>query len=446
MVDIPDIVVGDFSVITVTGAAPIVAVPTKEVIIEQTPNTLKYAMWGDDNLAPIHMLKNIEKDTVIFQSSQFNIASHYGSGLTYYREKRTKFGIEEDYSSISEIDDFIEANELNAVFCESVQDYEKIGNRIVSFLPNAGRDKIARILRKDAAWSRWEVQDKASRKVKQLYYNADWERDHDNKNGDTFPVLDMFDPIGDLTKRIKTGREFIFRNKVFTSNRYYYELANVEVIMNSGNIEMKDKLKAAYKALIDNSLGIAYHIKVTNEYCLKQIPKADYSKWETEPGYRSEVLKRIKEKIDKFLTGVDNQGKSILSVKYRNDKGELEDGIEIQTLDNTIKADKWLPSMQQYHAESYNAMEVDPSNTGISNKNDGMNSGSEKKNAFFNNKATLDIDRLYTLMPFYFVARFNGWTKQYPGFKWKVMDHHPEIQNTDLKPATDKPKPDASKK
>ena len=444
--EIPDIVVGDFSVLTVLGANTTVAAPSKEPIVEIIPSTRPYAMWGDDNLAPNHMLKNIEKDTVIFQSSQFNIASHYGSGLTYYTEKRSKFGVDEDYSSISEIDDFIEANDLNTVFCELVHDYEKLGNRIVSFLPNAGRKEIARILRKDAAWSRWEVQDKKSRKVKQLYYNADWERDHNNTNGDTFPVLDVFDPIGDLTKRIKTGNEFVYRNKVFTSGRYYYELANVEVIMNSGNIEMKDKLKAAYKALIDNSLGIAYHITVTNEYCLKQIPKTDYSKWETEPGYRSKVLEKIKEKIDKFLSGVQNQGKSILSVKYRNDKGELEDGIEIKTLDNSIKADKWLPSMQQYHAESYNAMEVDPSNTGISNKNDGMNSGSEKKNAFFNNKATLDIDRLYTLMPFYFVARFNGWTKKYPGFKWKVMDHHPEIPAIQPNSTTDNTKPNASKK
>lgn len=444
--EIPDIVVGEFSVLTVLGAAPIVAAPAKEVVVEQLPNTLPYALWGDDNLAPIHMLKNIEKDTVIFQSSQFNIASHYGSGLDYVREIRTKNGIELDYTSIPEIDDFIEANDLNAVFCETVHDYEKIGNRIVSFLPNKKRDLIARVIRKDAAWGRWEIQDKASRKVKQLYYNADWERDFNNKNGDKFPVLDVFDPIGDLTKRIKTGNEFVFRNKVFTSNRYYYELANVEVIMNSGNIEMKDKLKAAYKALIDNSLGIAYHIKVTDEYCKKQIAKADEAKWESDPAFRYDVQKKIKEKIDKFLTGVQSQGKSILSVKYRNGKGELEDGIEIVTLDNSIKADKWLPSMQQYHAESYNAMEVDPSNTGISNKNDGMNSGSEKKNAFFNNKATLDIDRLYTLMPFYFVAKFNKWTEKYPGFKWRVIDNYPLVQSADLKPTTDKPTTDANKK
>jgi hypothetical protein len=55
-----------------------------------------------------------------------------------------------------------------------------------------------------------------------------------------------------------------------------------------------------------------------------------------------------------------------------------------------------------------------------------MNSGSEKKNAFYNTVATMGIDRLNTLNPFFFVAKFNGWTKKYPGFTWAVEDT-PEI-------------------
>lgn len=37
-------------------------------------------------------------------------------------------------------------------------------------------------------------------------------------------------------------------------------------------------------------------------------------------------------------------------------------------------------------------------------------------------------------MPFYTVARFNGWTKNYPGFTWEVqdeyMDNNVNNQNT----------------
>jgi hypothetical protein len=38
----------------------------------------------------------------------------------------------------------------------------------------------------------------------------------------------------------------------------------------------------------------------------------------------------------------------------------------------------------------------------------------------------MGIDRLNTLNPFFFVAKFNGWTKKYPGFTWAVEDT-PEI-------------------
>lgn len=431
-----DIIVSNSSVITVLGAAPIPVKPQKETEVQNILGTSKYASWGDDNLLPFAMLKNIEKDNVIFQSVQFNIASHFGNGLTYYREIKTKNGIEKDYSAIPEVEDWMEANELNAVFTEMVGDYEKLGNRVVSFVKNGKGDKIARILRKDASWCRWEVQDSKSRTINNMLYNANWERDQQNTYGDTFPVIDTFDPISSLTKLFATKNEVIYRSKMFTTNRYYYELANVEVIMNSGNLEMKDKLKAAYKSLIENTLGVAYHIKVTDEYCKKQIKKDEHAKWETDPEFRVGVLEKIKDKIDTWLIGVTKRGRSMLTVKYRNGKGELEDGIEIVPLDDSIKQDKWLPTMQQYHAESYNAMEVDPSNTGISNKNDGMNSGSEKKNAFFNQKATLGVDRLYTLMPLYFVARFNGWTKAYPGFKWEVLDEYPHLStdSTTTKP------------
>lgn len=439
-----DIITSGISVMTVEGSLTVdpKRIP-KENLVERLNGNTAWAGWGEDNLLPKRILHEIERDTVIFQSTQFNIASHYGFGLNYYREIRTKDGIEKDYTEIPEVADWIEENDASSVFCELVNDYERLGNRIVSCVLDLGRNKIARLLRKDMSWSRWGKQSQTSKRVEKLYVNSDWEGDANNKYGSEFNVLDVFDPIKHLEQlaaKESTGNEFVLRSKMFTTGRYYYEFANPEVIINSGNIEMKDKLKAAYKSLLDNSLGVAYHIHVTEEYCLKQIKSSEESKWKSDPEFRASVQKKIKDKIDKWLTGPANQGKSILTVSYRNDKGELEDGVSITTLDDKIKQDKWLPSMQQYHAESYNAMEVDPSNTGISNKNDGMNSGSEKKNAFFNQKATLGVDRLYTLAPFYTVAKYNGWTKNYRGFKWEVMDEFPHLQpdnSKQTKPATD---------
>ena len=404
----------------------------KDNLIERQTLAQKWAIWGDDNLLPIRILEQVQKDEVVFQSNEFNKASHYGSGLNYFIEERTKEGIIKNYEAIPEVDDWIEENDANAVFLEMIEDYETIGNWFASIVLNKGRTKAARLLRKQAAWCRWQKQDPSTRLVDKMYYNSNWELAADAYLQE-FKVLNHFDPIKHLETLAKgsANTEFIYRTKTFTANRYYYDLANVEVLMNSGNLEMKDMLKAAYKSLTKNSLGVAYHIEVTEEYCKRRVNAADLKKWETDANFRTNILKAIKDEVDKWLTGPSNQGKTMLSMKFLNNRNQTyESGVTITPLDDKVKQDKWLPSMQQYHAETYNAMGVDPSNTGISNKTDGMNSGSEKKNAFFNNKATLGIDRLNTLMPFQFVARFNKWTENYKGFKWEVIDEYPHLDLT----------------
>lgn len=432
--------VGGFSIIELKASANLdveVSKLPKESKVERYNMVQKWAEWGDDNLLPIRIITAVQKDEVVFQSNEFNKASHFGSGLNYYIEERTKEGIIKNYQSIPEVDDWIEENDANALFLEMVEDYETLGNWFASIVLNKGRNKAARLLRKQAAWCRWARQDDKTRLVDTLYYNANWEFTSD---ADLIPykVLNHFDPIKHLKTLAENGtvNEFIYRTKTFTANRYYYDLANVEVLINSGNLEMKDLLKAAYKSLTKNSLGVAYHIEVTEEYCKRRVSANDLTKWETDATFRTGILKEIKEEVDKWLTGPANQGKTLLTMKFINkQKMVYESGVTITALDDKVKQDKWLPSMQQYHAETYNAMGVDPSNTGISNKTDGMNSGSEKKNAFFNNKATLGIDRLNTLMPFQFIARFNEWTTKYKGFKWEVVDEYPHL---DIAPNSNK--------
>lgn len=430
-----NILVGGYSVITAKGSS----IPSvderklpKENNIDRLNNAVEWALWGSNNNLPLEIIDAIQKDEVIFQSNEFNKASHYGNGLNYYKEIRTKGGMEKDYTSIAEVDDWIEENNANALFLEFIEDYESLGNRVPAMILNRGRNYIARMERKQASWCRWKKQNPDTRKIETLLYNSDWR--YMNKEWiQEIPVLNVFDPINDLLARAEKGKapEFIYRTKCFTSNRYYYDLANVEVLINSGNLEMIDMLKAAYKSLTKNSLGVAWHIEPTEDYCKRRVSASDLNKWETDAAFRTTILNAIKKEVDDWLTGPENQGKSLLVPKFRNPRtGEFESGITITQLDDKIKQDKWLPNMQQYHAENYRAMGVDPSNTGISNKNDGMNSGSEKKNAFFNQKATLGIDRIHTLMPFQFVARFNQWTKKYKGFKWEVIDEYPHLDIT----------------
>lgn len=418
------------SIITLAADASLEVNPKtlpKETKVEKLMTAFPWVMWGDENLLPDEIIKQIAKDEVVFRSNEFNKATHFGKGLTYYQAKRTKDGVEKDYTSIPEVDDWMDANNIDRLFLELIEDYETLGNPISSMVLSKDRSKIALMLRKQAAWCRWEKQDSIKRKVSRLYYNADWSMYLPGDNV-IYDVLDINFPVDDLKARTKNF-EFIYRQKPISSKRFYYDMANVEVLINSGNLEMRDLLRGFYKSRLKNGLGAAYEIVVTTEYLKSRVKAEDRDKLANDPNFTRGVLKAIKEEVDKWLSGSDNQGKTLIHTSFKeNLKGGFEyvKGITINKIDTKLEVDGILKSVQQITAQNFLAMGVDPSNIGLSNQADGMNSGSEKKNAFYNTQATMGIDRLNTLNPFFFVARYNGWTKKYPGFTWAV-DDMPEI-------------------
>lgn len=439
------IIPGGNSIIEVVGMAAELDAKKfpKETVIEKVLSSERHVFWGDDNLLPARILKEIEKDEVVFRSNEFNKATHLGLGINYGIEKRTEEGTVRTYQTISEVDDWMEENQAQRLALELIEDYESIGNVIPSMVLSKNKKSVARMLRKQATWCRWEKQNPSSRIVEKLFYNADWES-HKAADDVIIDVLDVNFPIEDLQERSR-GFEFIYRQKPISANRYYYDFANVEVLMNSDNFAIRDMLKGFYKSRLKNGLGAAFHIKVTESYLKTRVKAEDQKKLETDPSFRRSILNEIKNEVDKWLAGPDNGGKIVISTLFKEQLKngyEYVDGIKIDKIDTSLQVDGWLPSIQQIQAQSFLAMGVDPSTIGLSNAKDGMNSGSEKKNAFYNTQATLHIDRLNTLAPFFFVARFNGWTKKYPGLKFFFEDQ-PQIVHGNSK--TDKKEENASK-
>jgi hypothetical protein len=302
-----------------------------------------------------------------------------------------------------------------------VEDYESLGNLFTGIVLSKDKTKIARILRKQAAWSRWARQNESSGKVETMFYHSDWSLNRPDEAA-KYDVLSTFDPLNDLLSRSQ-AKEYIFRLKPIAANRFFYDFASVEVLINSGNFDDKKLTKTALRALLKNQMGALWHIEITEKYLAWKMGKSVQELLSVDAKVKQAEFKKVKDEIDTWLSGPENQGKTLLTLKYLDkDTRTMESGVIITPLASKLKTGDWIPSMQQYQADTYTAMGVDPSTVGISNQKDGMNSGSEKKNAFSNTQATIMIERINTLAPFYFAARFNGWTKKYKGFKFGVMD------------------------
>lgn len=271
------------------------------------------------------------------------------------------------------------------------------------------------------AWCRLERQDKATKKINNLLYNADWSN-YQEKDTIAIPVLDAQFPLDDLIARSGKNYNMIYRLPVTSGNRYYYDLSPVEVLMNSEWLTVSNMVPKVMKSLMKNLLGVKFILYINESYFHWKYGESEWKKMsaKSKDGKRKEV----KKVVDDYLSGELNQGKTLLAGEvYIN--GNKQPGIRIEAIDDKLKQGAWIPEGQEAAANIFYGMGVDPSTIGISNNAGKLNSGSEKKSAFWNTQATLFNERIVTLAPWYFISRVNNWNKKYAQYgrlKWGYAD------------------------
>lgn len=431
------ILIGGESVMSL--ADPAKTKPKSPIAEQETADTKKYIFWGDANDLPQQVIEEMGKNEFLYRANEFNKDVHFGGGITYYRELKINGQRYIDFFEDAEIDDWFEANEIHLLYKQLVNDYETLGNIFPELLLTANRKKIARVFRHDAAWCRWGKQDKVKREVMKLYINSDWSQDKEAYTEEVNALNSRF-PLESLQQ--STGYNFAYRIRPVSSGRYYYEMCNAEVLINSGTLQIQADIKRTMRAMLKNQATIRWHIEITEEYLEARYGKTEWLKIKDDKERRIKSLKEVKDEIDKYLAGADNAGKTIISGCYYDKSGNKVSGIIITPLKNEIQKGQWIPDQQQLANEIFMGMGVDPSAVGgFANQNRSMNSGSEKANSFAISSSTFASDQMITLAPFVFAARYNGWFERIKGLKFGVlppaeqMSFQPVIQ-TNNEPAS----------
>jgi hypothetical protein len=401
----------------------------KAPIVEKTSNNNKWVNWGEDNDLPVKILKELGRNEILFRANEFNKTLHLGSGVRYYIEKVVNGQLQVEMLQDPEIDDWMEENEAQILYKALVEDYENLGNIYPEVCLTKDRKRIARIFRKDAAWIRCERQGKSG-EVEKVLINSDWTENFKTADTIEISVLDSRQPLYDLQNR-NSGLNFIYRLRPIASNRFYYDQANAEVLMTSGTLAMQWDVKTSMRSLFKNQTTILWQIEVDEQYMISRYGRANWEKWKAQKPTEIKLkYDEVHKEVNDYLAGPDNAGKTLLTGCYHDQRGQKISGIIINSLDNKIKSGSWVPDLQQFATDIYAGMGVDASAAGgFYNMNNKMNSGSEKKSAFFNTQATLYSERLITLSPFYFAARYNGWIERLKSkgrLKFGVIDTNPE--------------------
>ena len=167
-------------------------------------NTYDVVAWGRDNQLPYELKEKVEKNSVMSQDKFFNVLTCYGRGLEYM-DLATQGEKKPLPSKETDVRRFFIRNNLKRFFAEQITDLKYYFFCVCVVILNRERTKIVRLVHKDACHVRFQKADDMGR-VRNIFF-ADWKDNDAPDNVEVVPLLDEYDPLGDLMARADKERD-----------------------------------------------------------------------------------------------------------------------------------------------------------------------------------------------------------------------------------------------
>lgn len=399
---------------------------------EQENSSLKYYPWGTDNLWPTKARKKLENSTTALPLIYNAVALMFGSGITYYREVKDGSKISYEFPEISEIDEFLDQNNIEVFLLEQLMDFKFNGNIFGEFILSESKEKIVNVYHKEAEFSRLKRMEKDDTYIKQLYYSGEWTLG-EPVNLETVVKIDLINPRNsskDEIKKISSSKKKCAYHFYFPSpGRTQYGLPpHAGLFRKDGWLDYSNDIPLILNAINKNQISIKYHIKIPISYW-----QSMYKDWDTMPqAKRDQLIKTKLEEMDTWLTDNSNQGKSFVS-HFHTDAvtGKEVAGWSIEAIDDKQKKDAYIPTTEQADIQIARALRIDPSMAGIQAQGGklGAGSGSDKRQGFNNSVSLTKAEQTILFQPLRIIAKFNGWDP-----KIKFAFKHEQMETLDVNP------------
>lgn len=415
-----------------------------EVTAKALPGKLKnysYIPWGEDNERPYHIMGLIGKDEVMSQNKHFNILTCYGSGIIY-RDIET-----EQKTKDKDIRMFMIRNSYPSFFLEQSTDMKFFFFTIAVVILSADGSKIVRIRHKDACNVRFEKADKIG-KINHVFF-ANWRKAITDTNVEVIQLLDEKDPWGELemlmgrepgadgkAKPRTNIRKFAVLCKFPTPGCPYYPSPYYTALFRGDWYVIKQLVAKGKKAKIKNHAGVKYQVEVHRDYWYNLCKDERV----TDPDKVLERIKKEKENIKKFVTGIENSGKLWITGFYTDPNGNETRMVRINVIDQSKEGGDWSEDIQEAANMACYADNIHPNMVGaVPGKAQSNNSGSDKRELFTLKQAVETAYHDIMAQPHIVVLGYNGWI-------WNIEVDVPMItlttldENADAKKKSTKPK------
>ncbi|WP_419033313.1 hypothetical protein [Dysgonomonas gadei] len=375
-----------------------------------------YVPWGSDNQKPYSVIQLVEDDEVLSENKLFNALTCYGSGLTYKSRLEGK-------EVSDEVSKFFKYNRPPKYFLDQCADMKYFFFTVTVIIMDKEGNKIVRIRHKEACHCRFETCNPKNGKIEHLFYGDFEDKMPKLEDLEVIPVLDYYDPIGDLEIRfgrlpdddgkLRSGnqitkeRKFAIINKFPTVGDKYYPTPPSWSIFRSGWYEYSRLIPYKKIRKLKNSSSVKYLVEIHKDYWAGLFEEENI----TDPKAKVDRKKQQYAEIREFLTGIENANKMWVSGYYTNPhSGKEVSMIKITLVDITKEGGELIEDSAEANNMKCYADAVHSALIGANpGKTAGNFSGSVQRELFTIKQALEKPYHDILLEPLYIVKEFNKW-------------------------------------
>ena len=142
-------------------------------------------------------------------------------------------------------------------------------------------------------------------------------------------------------------RKFAVVSRFPTAGCQYYPVPYWSSILRGGSYDEKRLISVGKRAKLRNHTSVKYLVEVQNDYYSRICQEEGL----TDPEKIQERVRREKENIRKFLSGLENSDKVWVSKYYISPDGHEQRDIRINVIDGKKEGGEWAEDIQarKYH-------------------------------------------------------------------------------------------------
>jgi hypothetical protein len=376
----------------------------------------EYVPYGDDDQLPFKVMERIGENMVTSQCQLFNVQACYGQGVRFI-DRDTR----EDTHD-ADIRRFCLRNSLHELFLEQATDMKFFFTTFTKVILSRDHSQIVQLRHKETCYCRFAR--KAGTKRFDYVLYGDW-RDGapDPKDIEVLPLLDFYDPLGDLLVRMgrepdpltgenrkapKDGKDCTFAIvcRMATPGRQVYSRPYYFSAFRDSWFDIYELIGIGKRFMIQNTSAPRLQIEVHDDYW---DTVCDHEGIVDEDG-RKERIKQEKQNIIDFVCGPKNAGKALISGYYVDPSGKEHPMVRVINLNQGKKeGGDWADDMQEAANTLCFVFGVHPNLIGATpGKSQMNNSGSDKRELFTMKQALEKPFHDVMMKPYHVVLHYNG--------------------------------------